>query len=232
MQKINEDTDIIFDDSPDLKSNHLHVVSKSSFNQLNKIADKDVEEMLHSDLRDNDEHWLWGHVNRMKRSIFDFWGTSDEDQSKNDVAEAEQRPKNDIVKEEQPKKVHSTHKHHHKSQKKHKRKDDNLQQQNHLNHHAGHETISVDSKKEEKTFVMPRLYSTDRLKRQNSDDDDDESDNGWDIEENEVISSGFHDFDVGKDDFATKPHRLCKYFVTVECFFFCLITEFFYHFYL
>lgn len=216
MQKINEDTDIIFDDSPDIKNNHLHVVSKRSFNQLNKVTDKDVEDMLHNDLRDNDEHWLWSHVHRIKRSLFDLFdndASEEQEQPKNIVIETEQS-KNDVIEKEQPKKVHSTHKNHHKSQKKHKRKDENLQRQNH--HHAEDETILVDSRKEEKSVVVPRLYSTDRLKRRFSDDDDDEPDNGWDIEENEIISSGYHDSDIFKDEFVTKPHRFCKYFVLFD----------------
>lgn len=51
-QKQNDDNDIIFDDSPLDASEGHRFLSKRSIDQ-----------------QDNDEHWLWTHVDRIKRSI-------------------------------------------------------------------------------------------------------------------------------------------------------------------
>lgn len=152
--------------------------------------------MFHDDLRDNDEYWLWGHVNRIKRSMFNFFDSDEEEQPKEEVIEVE----------EQPKKVHSTHKKQHKkSHKKDKRKDDGEQRHHHVNHHAGHEATPIDTTREEKVFLVPRL------KRQFDDEDDDEPENGWSIVEENEVGSGSHNFDISKHEYASKPHQLCKY---------------------
>lgn len=66
FQKIAHDNDIIFDDSP-LNSEDQRFLHKRSINDL--------------DSDDNDEHWLWTHVDRIKRSISNVLG-SDNEQAK------------------------------------------------------------------------------------------------------------------------------------------------------
>lgn len=230
FQKINEDADLIFDDNPDAKSNHLHVVSKRSYNQLNKITDKDVEEMLHTDLTDNDEHWLWGHVSRIKRSFWDNMFDSDtEEEPKKEISEETKEEEQEVKRQpehEQTTKSPPTHKGHHKSHKKHKHRGDHSQRHKQSNHHAdkqfdqhaGHENQLLDHAVVEKAYVVPRINAINRLKRQFSDDDDDEPDNVWyTVEENEIVGgSGAHHFDINKFEFASKPHRTCEYFVLIQ----------------
>lgn len=71
-QKYSHDNDIIFDDSP------LDASEGQRF--LHKRSADDV------DSENNDEHWLWSHVDRIKRSINTALGNeNDETKSKNRV---------------------------------------------------------------------------------------------------------------------------------------------------
>lgn len=67
MQKQIADSDIIFDESPSLDSGSKLV--KRNVNSINATPyEEDIE-----------DHWLWGHVNRLKRSIHHLLRNEDDE---------------------------------------------------------------------------------------------------------------------------------------------------------
>lgn len=68
MQKIATDNDITFDDNPLDASEGQHSINRRSFD-----AQAD-------DMPNTDEHWLWSHVHRVKRDLFDWdWSFAPKD---------------------------------------------------------------------------------------------------------------------------------------------------------
>lgn len=74
FQKINRDNDIIFDDSPLDASDGQRFLHKRSID----------------DLSNDNEHWLWSRVDRIKRSVHSAWN------GENDESEANSRVKRDF----------------------------------------------------------------------------------------------------------------------------------------
>lgn len=204
MQKINEDTDIIFDDNPDVANNHLHVASKRSINELNKITDKDVEELLRKDLTENDEHWLWGPVKRIKRSFSSLWG---------DDSEETTQPEQETVPQSHQSQVDSLREYWNQRDANKKRLNDLfLQRQKNSNNRPGFDEFASNWNHElpnNRAHVVNTLYSVPHL---------DGSDRIWhhddedDLDENFVWGSGSHGGSpVATDsDFWKTPRQHCK----------------------
>lgn len=180
------DTDLVFDD---LLDDNVHAPLKNAHSVNNKrsISDEnerdiDVEELMHTD--DSDEHWLWGSVKRIRRSIDKLLGT----ENPSEVSETtEQQPKS--VKKPLP---------------KHRKKvlvSEDKQRKN-------KKTLKNDGKSKvvsgKKRVMRPKRQDYDDL-----DEDDDEDDE--DDEILDPVSSGNSFLPELYPEGPEKEDRLCKY---------------------
>lgn len=177
------DTDLIFEDHVDenihTSFKNAHSISKRDIS--NDEGDIDVEELMNSD--DSGEHWLWGSVKRIRRSIDKLLGT----ENPSEVNQSTERQPNHVRKP-MPKHRKKVLANGEKRKNKKILKNDG-------------KFKPVDSKK----MVM-------RPKRQDYDDDDDEFDEDEDDGILEPVSSGSSSLPELYPEATEKEDRLCKYF--------------------
>lgn len=172
-----DDNDIIFDDSPliDADGNKIHALHKRSASDLENS--------------ENDEHWLWSHVSRIKRSISDLL-QSEESSVKNS------RKKRDLWDpwgffDEKTTETPTTEK----------------------------STTEEPAPQEVKVLETTTKSSISNEQSDNTeepllDDENDEQDEADEHEEadedNEIYGSGSHNFDVTPNLINSKLERFCK----------------------
>lgn len=172
------DTDLVFED----ENVHTPFKNAHSINRRSISTDKrdiDVEELMNSD--DSDEHWLWGSVKRIRRSIDKLLGT----ESPSEASETTER---------QPKSAK-------KPLPKHRKKV--------LPNEDKRKSQKKSSKNEGKAVGRRKLVV--RPKRQDYDDiEDDEDEDDDDDDVLEPVSSGNSYIPELYPEAPDKEDRLCK----------------------
>lgn len=185
LQFQSTDTDLVFDD---LLDDNVHVQTKNA-HSINKRSisgeeerDIDVEELMSTN---SDEHWLWGSVKRIRRSIDKLLGT----ENPSDVSETTE-PQRKSVRKPLP-----------KHRKKVLSSDDKLK-------------AKKSYKSAGKSRAVGRKNVLTRPKRQEEYDDDDDNEDEDDDENLEPVSSGnsYPPSEFYPPEVSEKEDRLCKYF--------------------
>lgn len=177
------DTDLVFEDHP-YENVHTPLKNAHSINRRsisNDERDSDVEELMNID--DSDEHWLWGSVKRIRRSIDKLLGT----EKPSEASETTER---------QPKSVKKP-----LSKQRKKILANNEKRKNKKAFKNGGKLKAIGSNK----MVM-------RPKREEYDDLDDDEDDDDEILEQVSSGNSYIPEPYPEVEVSEKEDRLCKFF--------------------
>lgn len=191
---VDDDADLVFDDTPViLADNHHHRTRSNALNKRNVVeVDSDVQDLLAADDDDDhNQHWLWGGVRRIRRSLNRLIGSEEDSEAAKAVPK---RPKVD---------------------KLNRKKSANKSKDKMLSKKDGKKKVN-ETTKSPKRLKGRRMY-VNRLKRQDEpaygDDGDDDDDN------DDEIDTGSGENDISENDTEPnrqsgdmdQPEKLCKF---------------------